>query len=143
MGQTQVGPSGQKWNLEMLLFRTFFLQKASIDGSLVIEGVCPLVSLLTLALEVAVVRSRSTKTEARTGSALKEASLVSWTTLPETAAVWVGKGNVLELTKLLTLGMLVVVRYVMVGVDVLGAVRNLASIVGKTILSGENTVRPS
>jgi len=95
---------------------------------LVVEGVCPLVSLLTLALEVAVVRSRSTKTEARTGSAFKEASLVSWTTLPETAAV---------------LGMLVVVRYVMVGVDVLGAVWNLAAIVGKAILSGENTVRPS
>ena len=137
MGQTQVGPSGQKWYLEMWFFRTL---SGDIDGSLVVEGVCPLVSLLTLALVVAVLRR---KTEARTRSALKEASLVSWTTLPETAAVWTRKGKVLQVTGLLTLGMLVVVRYVMVGVDVLGAVWNFATIVGKTLLSRENIVRPS
>jgi len=50
----------------------------------VIEGVCPLVSLLTFALVVAV---RWIETQARTTSALKKASLVSWATLPEAAAV--------------------------------------------------------
>jgi len=50
----------------------------------VIEGVCPLVSLLTFALVVAV---RWIETQARTTSTLKKASLVSWATLPEAAAV--------------------------------------------------------
>jgi len=50
----------------------------------VVEGVCPLVSLLTLALVVTV---RWIETQARTTSALKKASLVSWATLPEAAAV--------------------------------------------------------
>jgi len=51
---------------------------------LVVKGVCPLVSLLTLTLVVTV---GWIETEARTTGALKKASLVSWTTLPETAAV--------------------------------------------------------
>lgn len=51
---------------------------------LIVEGECPLVSLVTQALPVAVSRFRSITTAS---SALNEAALPSWTTLPETAAV--------------------------------------------------------
>jgi len=51
---------------------------------LIVEGECPLVSLFTQAQPDAVSRFRSFTT-AR--SALNEATLTSWTTLPETAAV--------------------------------------------------------
>jgi len=54
------------------------------EVELLIKGGCPLVSLLALTLLDAVSRFRSLLAAI---SALKEASLVSWTTLPETAAV--------------------------------------------------------
>lgn len=51
---------------------------------LIVEGECPLVSLVTQALWVTDSRFRSFTTAS---SALNEATLASWTTLPETAAV--------------------------------------------------------
>jgi len=51
---------------------------------LLVEGECPLVSLFTLTQLDAVSRIRSLRTARST---FKEASLISWTTLPESAAV--------------------------------------------------------
>ena len=59
-----------------------------ICGLLFVEGGCPLESLFTLALVVALrIVDPTRELQARACGALKETSLVSWTTLPESAAV--------------------------------------------------------
>jgi len=98
------------------------------EVELFVEGGCPLESLFTLALVVALrIIDPTRELQARACGALKETSLVSWTTLPESAAV---------------LGMLMVVWNVMVGVDVFRTIRNLTTIIRKAILSRENTIWP-
>ena len=94
MGQTQVGPSGQKWNLTMIQDSFCWRQ---CNDLLFIKGECPLKSLFALALVVAFwIIDPIRLVQTWTWGALKETSLVSWTTLPETAAVWVTKGKVLR-----------------------------------------------
>ena len=58
------------------------------NGLLFVKGECPLESLVTLTLVVALrIIDPTRELQARACGALKETSLVSWTTLPESAAV--------------------------------------------------------
>jgi len=90
-----------------------------------IKEECPVqVPILVLATIIAIFWNLWIPTAA---CALEEASFKRWTTLPKPTAIG---------------GMLVVVGYVVIRVNKLGAVWNLAPIVGETIFARDNISWP-